>query len=262
MNKILNEWKRFILKEGNQPLLNELFGALEKGFPNFFGNFFQYTDVLQGQSIFKEWEAMLGDKETKQELAAITRELQQKEKDAPVGSREQSMLRAQVKQASKEYTHRFGGNSYGVSKYYPKKKVEALIRLKIQNYVNLAPNEEVEFLFSNLERFVELAKETRVPHSQAPTEVAFYGTAGDWWMFGDGFGLTVEALQDAKKKFIKSQGKKYKLPPAFTPKERNLKGGGEEFDKDQDEKASNISDFFSKYADQLQPTKRKRRRRK
>ena len=261
MKKILNEWKRFVLKEGNQPLLNELFGALEKGFPNFFGNFFQYTDVLQGQSIFKEWEAMLGDKDTKRELDAISRELQQKEKDAPAGSKEQRMLKAQVEQVSKEYTHRFGGNSYGVNKYYPG-KVEQLIRLKIQNYVNLAPKEEVEFLFSNLERFVELAKETKAPHSQAPTDVAFYGRVGDWWMFGDGFGLTVKALQDAKKKFIKSQGKKYKLPPAFTPTEKPYVDPGEEFKKEQGEKATNIADFFSKYADQLQTPKRKRRRRK
>lgn len=262
MKKILNEWKRFVLKEGNQPLLNELFGALEKGFPNFFGNFFQYTSVLQGQEIFKEWEGILGDTSTKQELEAMSRELQQKIADAPDGSREQATLKAQNATVAKEYTHRFSGNSYGTNKYYPG-KVESLIRLKIENYVNLAPKEEVEFLFSNLERFVDLAKETKVPHSQAPSDVAFYATAGDWWMFGDGFSLTAKALQDAKKKFIKSQGKKYKLPPAFTPKERDSKvQPDEEFEKDQQEKAANISDFFSKYADQLQPQKRKRRRRK
>jgi hypothetical protein len=262
MKKILNEWKRFILKETNQPGINDELGASESGFPQWWGNFDDFTGTLQGKPSYKKWLASISQIEpgVKENLENEISSLQKQIKEQPTS--DIRSLKRKLRKVSKEWKHRFGGYCYGVNRYYSREEAEKLIKLKISDYVSNAPEPEVEFLFANLDRFNELGDSTMVEHSEASTGVAFYGKPTDWWMFGDGWAATKEALQNAKEQFLESKGPDYELRDAYspnapsepTPDQVAIQQRGEE-------RSQGMADMFSRFfADN--PPEPKRRRRK
>ena len=184
---------------------------------------------------------------TKQELEREISELQQQiSKKQPTD--DIPALKRRVQEASREWKHRFGGYCYGVNRYYGREEAERLAEIKISDYINNAPEAEVEFLFANLDGFFKVGDDSVVAHSQAPSGVAFYGKPTDWWMFGDGYGHTKQVLSDAKASFLSSKGPEYKLPEPYDPSSPEPPTP-EESDAHQRgvDRAASMADFFSRF---------------
>lgn len=263
MKQILNEWKKFVINEVNQPGINDELGASESGFPRWWGNFDDFTGAFQGNPSYGNWLASIaqvepGVKESlENEISNLQKQISKKQPTDDIPS-----LKRKLREASKEWKHRFGGYCYGVNRYYSREEAERLLKLKISDYVSNAPEAEVEFLFANLDRFNELGDRTTVEHNEAPTGVAFYGKPTDWWMFGDGWMMTKESLQIAKEQFLKSKGPDYELPDAYNPATPNEPTPEQAAAQQRgEERSAGMADMFSRFfADN--PPEPKRRRRK
>ena len=245
--KIIKENK--ILKEINQPGINDELGATASGFPSWWGNFDTYTGAFQGNPSYNQWLSSVDALEpgTKQELEREISELQQQiSKKQPTD--DIPALKRRVQETSREWKHRFGGYCYGVNRYYGREEAERLAEIKISDYVSNAPEAEVEFLFANLDGFFKVGDDSVVAHSQAPSGVAFYGKPTDWWMFGDGYGHTKQVLSDAKASFLSSKGPEYKLPEPYDPSSPEPPTP-EESDAHQRgvDRAASMADFFSRF---------------
>lgn len=249
MKQILNEWKKFVIKEINQPGINDELGASDSGFPQWWGHFDDFTGAFQGNPSYDEWLASITQvdpnirKDLENEISNLQKQIAKKQETDDIPS-----LKRKLRDASKEWKHRFAGYCYGVNRYYSREEAERLIKLKISDYVSNAPEAEVEFLFANLEKFNELGDSTMVEHSQAPSGVAFYGKPTDWWMFGDGWMTTKDALNESKKQFLASKGPDYELPDAYNPNTPN-EPTPEESEHHQGgmDRAAGMADMFSRF---------------
>lgn len=249
MKQILNEWKKFVIKETNQPGINDELGATDSGFPSWWDHFDSFTGAFQGNPSYNQWLSSIDALEpgVKQNLENQISKLQKQiNKKDPTD--DIPKLKREKREVIKEWKHRFGGYSYGVNRYYNREEAERLIELKISDYVKNAPEPEVEFLFANLERFIELGSSSVVPHNKAPSGVAFYGKPTDWWMFGDGFQHTNQTLMNAKKNFLDSKGPDYELPDSYNPNTPNppTPEQSDAHNKGMD-RTSDMADFFSRF---------------
>jgi len=278
MKQILNEWRTF-LSEGRNPGIDDQLGVPKelKDGDGFFGRFDNATGVFQavkGQKSSKtdkykiKWQKYVDkqfpniEKTLNRRIELATQKLTELKAEIEKNPNDKSLLKQQRKierkkeDAIKTRSDWLGGYSYGAFKAIGKVEAAKLIQFKIQQYLHEAPEKDLEFMFSNLDRILEFAEETRVPHSQAPTGVCFYARTTDWWMFGDAFDkVTKPLLQAAKKKFIKSKGQGYSLPPATEPDPVDLSGNvSDERSKELADQAAFFNDFYEKNPQYLNPT--------
>ena len=278
MKQILNEWRNF-LSEGKNPGIDDQLGVPKelKDGDGFFGRFDKATGVFQaaiGQKSTKtekykiKWQKYV-DKQFPNieqtlnkriekatlKLAELKAEIEQNPNDKSL-LKQQRKIERKKEDAIKTRNDWLGGYSYGALKAIGKVEAAKLIQFKIQQYLHEAPEKDLEFMFSNLDRILEFAEETRRPHSKAPTGVCFYARTTDWWMFGDGFEqITKPLLKGAKKKFIKSKGKGYSLPDATPEPEIDFVGNvSDERSKELEDRASFYNDFYEKNPQYLNPT--------
>lgn len=245
--KIIKENK--ILKEINQPGINDELGATASGFPSWWGNFDSFTGAFQGNPSYNQWLSSVDALEPgmKQELENEISQLQQQiSKRQPTD--DIPAMKRMKQETSREWKHRFGGYCYGVNRYYGREEAERLAELKISDYINNAPEPEVEFLFANLDRFFKVGEGSVVAHKHAPTGVAFYGKPTDWWMFGDGFDHTKKVLSDAKVNFLNSKGEDYEPPAPYDPTAVSAPTPEQSAAHERGmNRASDMADFFSRF---------------
>lgn len=279
MKQILNEWRKF-LSEGRNPGIDDQLGVHDsmKFGDGFFGRFDNATGVFQalpGQaenvtSKFKlEWQEYITQnypnvrqelenkiKDTKKKIKKLSKELKSSPKKSAKFRRlkkEGRVLVATLREDEKTLSDWIGGYSYGTFKLIGPAEAEKLIRHKIKQYVHEAPKEDVRFMFANLDRILNFAKETMTDHRYAPTQTGFYGRHTDWWMFGDGIDITSRVMQQAKLDFIGSQSEP--LPEPTEPEPIDLVGNvSDERSKELSDQAAFFNDFYEKNPQFLNPT--------
>jgi hypothetical protein len=237
MKQILNEWKRFVIKEVNQPFIDQELGADFGG--RWFGTFDDYLGVIQGMPFYGEWTSYLQSK-----YPSLQQDLMQKAKTD--------------KEAQIAYKKIFGGHSYYVDRMLTDEDLDKLYEIKVKGYIENAPKDQVEFFLANMERILEYGDTSRAPHNIAPTTVAFYGRPTDWFMFGDGYEKAKQAFSYAKANYGDLEGL-----PSETQPEEPTEATPEEAEAFQsgNERAAGMADMFSRFfADN--PPEPKRRRRK
>lgn len=236
MKKILNEWKRFVIKETNQPFIDKELGA---DFDNqWFGTFDDHLSLIQGMPYNSKWQDHL-----KQNFPKLQSDIRSK---ASSKKKADHMIRKII-----------GGHSYYVDKFLGNEAAEALIVIKVDGYVENAPRDQVEFFLSNMERILEYGGENTASHSQMGKPVAFYARPTDWWMFGDGFELTKQVFTSVKANYEELGS----LPGASEPEAELPQPTSDAAN----ERTSGMADFFSKFYDENPEAlkqKRPNRRRK
>lgn len=237
MKQILNEWKKFIIKEVNQPFIDQELGADFNG--AWFGTFDDYLGVIQGMPSYKDWTSYLQSK-----YPSLEQDLLEKAKNE--------------KQGRTAYKKIFGGHSYYVDRMLDPEDLDKLYEIKVKGYIENAPKDQVEFFLANMERILEYAGDTMRPHNIAPTGVGFYGRPTDWFMFGDGFEKAKQAFSYAKANYGDLEGLPSETTPAEPEEATPEQAAAHERGMD---RASGMADMFSRFfADN--PPEPKRRRRK
>lgn len=223
MKQILNEWKKFLINESNQPFIDQELGADFGG--RWFGTFDDYLGVIQGMPYYDQWTSHLQSR-----YPSLQEHLLEKAKTE--------------KQAQTAYKKIFGGHSYYVHKMLEPEDLDKLYEIKAKGYIENAPKDQVEFFLANMERILEYAGETKRPHNIAPTGVGFYGRPTDWYMFGDGLEKARQAFSYAKANY----GDLESLPSETEPEEP------EEATPEQAaahqrgmDRASDMADMFSRF---------------
>ena len=270
MKQILNEWNRF-LSEGKNPGIDKqlrvpkdlltgdgFFGRLDQATGDFQASLEQKTSETTKFKI--EWLQHLDsefpgvEKQMRRKLRKLNDQLNNAE-----SKKEAKQAKKKLKEYYKTYKYWVGGHSYGVFVEIGEEAAATLIDFKIKQYVNEAPQADLEFMFANLESIIAFAEESRVEHNQAPTGVTFYGQPTDWWMFGDGFGYTKQSLENARETFTATTGEEYlktaKLGDASPEPESNLSDAGEE-------RLDNMASMFSNFFAENPPDDPKTRKRK
>jgi len=234
MKKILNEWKRFVINESNQPFIDKELGADFDG--HWFGTFDEWLGVIQHHPTEnKKWQVYLKQNFPKLQLHV---------KSKVSSDKKATMMTKKI----------IGGHSYYVDKLLGPEAAEALIVIKVDGYVENAPKDHVEFFLANMERILEYGGENTAEHSQFSGDVAFFARPTDWWMFGDGFEKTKQVFTTVKANYEELGS----LPGASEP-EAELP---EPISDAADERTSGMADFFSKfYDDNPEALKQKRPRR-
>tara|TARA_R110002153_G_scaffold87310_2_gene216006 strand:- start:1607 stop:2308 length:702 start_codon:yes stop_codon:yes gene_type:complete len=233
MKKILNEWKRFVINESNQPFIDKELGAKFNG--EWFGMFDYYLGLIQGMVYYPLWKNYLDEKYPKIE----------------------SDLKTKAKSAEIFYKKIYGGESYYVDRFLEDDDVEKLIGIKVKGYIENAPKDQVEFFLSNMERILEYGGENEKPHSKFNGSVAFFARPTDWWMFGNGFEKTKQAFTFAKANYEDLSN----LPGASEPEAELPEPISNAADERTSGTAANVSKFFSDNPEALKQ-KRTRRSRK
>jgi hypothetical protein len=223
MKQILNEWKKFVINEVNQPFIDEELGAK---FENaWFGTFDDYLGIIQGMPGDNQWKEHLESK-----YPSLQDHLLKKAKTE--------------KEASQAYKKIFGGHSYYVDRMLDDEDLHKLYEIKVQGYIEHAPRDQVEFFLANMERILEYAGDTMRPHNIAPTPVGFYGRPTDWFMFGDGFEKAKQAFTSAKANYGDLEGlpspTEPEEPEPPTPEQTAAHQRG-------DKRAQDMADFFSRF---------------
>ena len=237
MKKLLNEWKKFIIKEVNQPFIDQELGADFGG--QWFGTFDDYLGVIQGMPFYKEWTSYLQSK-----YPSLEQELLEKAKNE--------------RQGRTAYKKIYGGHSYYVDRMLDPEDLDKLYEIKVKGYIDHAPKDQVEFFLANMERVLEYAGDTMKPHNIAPSPVGFYGRPTDWFMFGDGFEKAKQAFSYAKANYGDLEGLPSETEPAEPEEATPEQTAAHERGVD---RASGMADMFSRFfADN--PPEPKRRRRK
>jgi hypothetical protein len=227
MKKILNEWKQYVIKEANQPLIDEELGADFDG--KWFGTFNFWLGLIQDKSTEnKKWQDHLRQNFPKLKSNIVSKAPSQKE----------------AERAIKKIT---GGHSYYVDKFLGQEAAEALIVIKVNGYVENAPKDQVEFFLANMERILEYAGQSMSNHSIAPTLVGFKARPTDWWMFGGGFELTKQVFTSVKANYEELGS----LPGATEPEEPEAATPEQTVNHEKAmERTSGMADFFSRFYDQ------------
>jgi len=194
MKQILNEWKRFVIKEVNQPFIDEELGAKFEN--QWFGTFDDHLGVIQGMPYYNQWTSHLESK-----YPSLQDDLLKRAKND--------------KQAETAFKKIFGGHSYYVHQMLDDEDLDKLYQIKTEGYVQHAPKDQVEFFLANMERILEYAGATMRPHNIAPAGVGFYGRPTDWFMFGDGFEKAKQAFTSVKANYGDLEG----LPSPTEPME-------------------------------------------
>ena len=223
MKQILNEWKQFVIKEVNQPFIDEQLGA---DFDNkWFGTFDDYLGVIQGMPGDTEWKEWIESR-----YPSLQADLLKKAKTE--------------KQAQTAYRKIFGGFSHYVDKMLDDEDVDKLYDIKVKSYIENAPKDQVEFFLANMERILEYAGQSMAEHNIAPTLVGFHGRPTDWFMFGDGFEKAKQAFTSAKANYGDLEG----LPSETEPVEPEEPTPEQTASHERGEKrASDMADFFSRF---------------
>ena len=223
MKQILNEWKKFVINEVNQPFIDEELGAK---FENaWFGTFDDHLGVIQGKDYDDLWKEHLESK-----YPSLQKDLLKKARTK--------------KEAARAYRKIFGGHSYYVDRMLDDEDLHKLYEIKVQGYIDHAPRDQAQFFLANMERILEYAGDTMRPHNIAPTPVGFYGRPTDWFMFGDGFEKAKQAFTSAKANYGDLEGlpspTEPEEPEPATPEQTAAHQRGEK-------RAQDMADFFSRF---------------
>lgn len=244
MKQILNEWKKFVIKEGATNQDQEL------GAP---------------YGWFSEWNTHMGIidflPEYRKKLAEFAPQLEALEKM----SRNKKLTEEEREEASKAYKSITSGWAY----YSANPKIrnlsipmEDIVNIKLNHYFNSphVPQEHKDFFSGNYERIMDYGKATMMPNRATMGTGATYtgntgfkGSVDDYYMFGDGFDKTRAIMDDFFQGFDRAE-------PTEMPAEREVDADAQARGE---ERASEMADMFSRFfADNPPEPQRKRRRRK
>jgi hypothetical protein len=244
MKKILNEWRRFVLKEG-LTLQDERLGAPA-------GWFSEWNGALGNIDYKPEWRQKLAS-----EYSDVQKELKKIIMDPSLDKAEK-----------REYQRALGALISGFAYYSRDPRLnqvmppfEEIVELKLKMYFD-DPNisqENKDFFAANYERIMDYGVQSMAPNRQIhgtrkafSGNTAFMGSMDDWYMFGDGISETRKVMDNFFMGMDRPEGTE-------APEERNLADGSPEFQDELSQRAAMMNAFFDNLPE---PPKRKRRRRK
>jgi hypothetical protein len=232
MKRILNEWRRFALKEG-RVLQDERLGAPD--------------------GWFNEWNGSLGNIDYRPEW----REKLRTDYADLIGFLKSAIADPETeKQDRKEYKQALAAIISGFAYYTVDPEMQGMappfedvVRLKLQMYFDdpNIPQEHKDFFAANYERIMDFGLQSMAPNRQIygkkkgySGNTAFMGSMDDWFMFGDGFRETRRIMDDFFSGMERPEGTE-------APEEKNLEDGSPEFQDELQKRA----DFFNRFFDDL-----------
>jgi hypothetical protein len=228
MKKLLNEWRRFVIKEGATNQDQELGAPL--------GWFSEWNSHMGMIDYLPRYKKKL--EEIKPELDTLL-DITKDESRSP---RERSL-------ASKAYRSINSGYAY-----YSKKPIlpslsvlmRDIVRIKLDNYFNdpNVPQDHKDFFSGNYERIMDYGEETMMPNllrrgtgSSYNGLTGFKGSVQDFYMFGDGIKETRKIMDEYFKDFDRADPTEV---PSSEPKDVEAHKRGEK-------RTADMADFFSRF---------------
>ena len=242
MKQILNEWKKFIIKEGATNQDQEL------GAP--YGWFSEWNNHMGIIDFLPEYRKKL------EEFTPQLQELMQMSKNPDLPAEDREAAKKAYSSMTSGYTY------YSVNPRIRNLTIpmEEIVNIKLNYYFNdpQVPQEQKDFFSGNYERIMDYGKATLMPNRATQGTGATYtgntgfkGSVDDFYMFGDGIDRTRQIMDKYFEDFDRAAPTE---APSNEPQDIEAHQRGEE-------RASGMADMFSRFfADN--PPEPKRRRRK
>ncbi len=228
MKQILNEWKKFILKEGPTRQDQEL------GAPA--GWFSVWNDHMGVIDFLPEYQTLLAQFKTEYDNLARM-------------AMDKNLPKEDMAAAAKAYSSMTSGFAY----YSANPKIESLaipmedvVNTKLDFYFNdpNVPQEHKDFFSGNYERIMDYGKNTKMPNrlqrGTGPSysgNTGFKGSVSDFYMFGDGIDQTRAIMDD----YFSG---KTRPDPTEPPEDLGIGKGSDEFEAAQKSKVDFYTRFF------------------